>query len=696
MKSNYSFVNVFQGSGKIDLPKPEGLASKWLFIKAQCGNTTPAAAYPFGKMSLCAYTGAYPTGYGNLVPNSCGDPQSFDAKVHGFSHMHVSGTGGIRAYYNYAVTSPIIGNILSELNDMIVEENATPGFYSAKLSSAVRFEGTVSQKLAYHRYTFPDEGLLQIDFSNSGLNRKWNGFYSLPENAVVSITSSTRVTAHIKVQGIDLYFATDCPSSKGVFLWQNYIQKNGTRLYLTDKSERFGAAFRVNGVAELKMAISFVSSDAAVAMLDSEDNNFDTVKAQTEEKWCSYLNKIIIKTDDPALSEIFYSNLYHTLIKPCNGCGESYIYDASKADGNFYFDFATLWDQYKTAIHLILTLYPNEANGIINTLLYLTESNGRSPINVTVAENNDFTDQARMLVEHIFADYHFRYGEKYIKRMLEATKHDLEEFNKDFIESGYCKRYTHILDICEALNAMSVIARTLGENDTAERFETLASRWINAFDVSTGMMSTDSPYYEGTNKNYSFRLLHNMQERIDLIGKERFVAELDELFGYSREPVKQSASPIFDPLELGINSFEGFNNESDMEAPYAYLYAGRHDRTCEIIRAGMKYMFTRGRGGLPGNNDSGGLSSCYVWNALGLFPVAGQDLILIGSPIVNEATLLLPNNKAFHITAHNNSDKNIYVEKVLFNSQKVEGYKISVSDMMNGGNLDVFMTSSPD
>ena len=106
MKSNYSFVNVFQGSDKIALPKPEGIASKWLFIKAQCGNTTPAAAYPFGKMSLCAYTGAYPTGYGNLVPNSCGDPQSFDAKVHGFSHMHVN---EIAKYINDAEGFELIG-----------------------------------------------------------------------------------------------------------------------------------------------------------------------------------------------------------------------------------------------------------------------------------------------------------------------------------------------------------------------------------------------------------------------------------------------------------------------------------------------------------------------------------------------------------------------------------------------------------
>ena len=299
-----------------------------------------------------------------------------------------------------------------------------------------------------------------------------------------------------------------------------------------------------------------------------------------------------------------------------------------------------------------------------------------------------------MLAEHSFADYCFRYGNELAQRMLDATELDLTA-HRDFTDSGYCQRYTHILDICEALSAMASLAREVGKNDTAEKFEALASRWKNAFDLSTGMMSQSSPYYEGTNKNYSFRLLHNMDERIALMGTERFVAELDDLFGYTREPVERPTNPYSDPIHLGINSFEGFNNESDMEVPYAYLYADRHDRTCEILRAGMKYMFTTGRGGIPGNNDSGGLSSCYVWNAIGLFPVTGQDLFLIGSPILDASKLKLANDKELSISVHNNSSTNIYVQRVIFNGREIKGYKISVRDIMCGGTLDIFMDSSP-
>ena len=35
-----------------------------------------------------------------------------------------------------------------------------------------------------------------------------------------------------------------------------------------------------------------------------------------------------------------------------------------------------------------------------------------------------------------------------------------------------------------------------------------------------------------------------------------------------------------------LNRFEGLNNEPDMEAPWAYHYAGRPDRTAEVVHAG--------------------------------------------------------------------------------------------------------------
>ena len=146
------YVNVFQGTGEIDLPSPEGIAAKWFFIKAGCGNTSPAAVLPFGAMSVAPFSGGYPTGYGDHLPNSHSRPAHFDEgkKLIGFSHIHQSGTGAIGYYYNYAVTTPKY--VSSAYRRTPMNENAYPGYYSCTLED-INCELTTTQNTAFHRYS---------------------------------------------------------------------------------------------------------------------------------------------------------------------------------------------------------------------------------------------------------------------------------------------------------------------------------------------------------------------------------------------------------------------------------------------------------------------------------------------------------------------------------------------------------------
>ena len=67
-------VDPFIGSAATDLPIPHGLAETWWWPKPQVGNTHPGATFPFGMVSACAYSGAYPTGYGRYQLNTEGVP----------------------------------------------------------------------------------------------------------------------------------------------------------------------------------------------------------------------------------------------------------------------------------------------------------------------------------------------------------------------------------------------------------------------------------------------------------------------------------------------------------------------------------------------------------------------------------------------------------------------------------------------
>ena len=108
----------------------------------------------------------------------------------------------------------------------------------------------------------------------------------------------------------------------------------------------------------------------------------------------------------------------------------------------------------------------------------------------------------------------------------------------------------------------------------------------------------------------------------------------------------------------------------------------------------MKFMFTIGRGGLPGNDDSGGLSSWYVWSATGLFPVTGQPLYLIGSPIFASAAIRL-GDKTFTVEVSNNSDADIYVQSAALNGQPIDRAYLSIDEVHAGGKLELTMGPAP-
>ncbi|MDD4774304.1 MAG: glycoside hydrolase family 92 protein, partial [Eubacteriales bacterium] len=317
-------------------------------------------------------------------------------------------------------------------------------------------------------------------------------------------------------------------------------------------------------------------------------------------------------------------------------------------------------------------LFPDMRKITLETFLAVMKHCGILPHNLMLDANVGIeVQQARCLAQHVIADAYFRGGADSVPAadLIAASVKDIfrPEY-ADFTRSGRCARATHQLDMAEACRSVAIIARESGDGGTADMLNALYEHRLGCFDPD-GLMRADSAYYEGNRWNYSFRLMHDMEGRIALCGREKFAAYLDRFFGFTHAG------------DTGAR-FEGYNNETDMEAPYAYHYLGNRERLCRVLRAGMTYMFTGGRGGIPGNNDSGALSSCYVWNALGIFPVSGQDKMLIGTPVIKKATLHLEDadftiiNKGGEVT-----------RSATLNGKELPDMSFSVRDMMRGGEL---------
>ena len=655
-------VDPFLGIEATALPEPQGIARRWGSPKALVGNTHPGACYPLGMVSVCPYTGGYPTGYSLYKPSYWTFPEPFlpDYEVSGFTHFQQSGTGAIGLYYNYFKVIPLAGG--SEHADgtwLLRNQTAEPGYYSAELgTTGIRAELTVSRKCALHRYTFPksDRARIVMDLTSGGLSVIRDECF--PSEVGGEVLSDNSVQGRIVAAGLAIYFFAEV-EARG---WKSAFSAD----HVTFEGPGDGAS----GVV-LRIGFSLRSVEQARANLQEvAGQSFDDVRASTKHKWAEYLSRIEVDGGTPDQRTIFYSALYHSLIKPSDFSNEGPF------DGPFFLDFATLWDQYKTQLPLINCVYPERASNVVNSLLSLAERCGALPISALMMK--DFVDresdaQAAALAHVVIADA-FAKGVAGVdwRRAARVMAAEFESGRgKKFAETGRADQPTHTLDLAYGAFCTAVIARGVGDEPLYRRMMSLAANWRKEHDLTTGRLP-EGDYYEGGSWNYSFRLLHDMAARISLYDSEKaYCADLDAFFGIAEPPE---------------HPWEGLNNEPDMECPYAYIYAGRPDRTAEVVRATMQYRFATGKGGLPGNDDSGGTSSWYVWSALGLFPVAGQDVFLVGSPIFERARIKLARGTLV-VEARGVSDDGICVQSAVLNGEPLDRAWLRWSEIADGGEL---------
>lgn len=692
-------VDPFIGCEASDLPKPEGIAATWWCAKPAIGNTHPGACLPFGMVSACAYSGAYVTGYGRYAVSLDGgkpEPVFEDLSAYGIAHFQQSGTGRIRMYYNYLLTMPVSGPGLEGLGKCfrLTAERASPGFYAGRLEEiGVDFEVTTSPRSAHHRYRFPpgETARIAIDLAAGGL--RIEGMETRPSEASVALTTENVCRGWTRMEGISIHFEIDVrtPIAKSG-LWADGRPIDGnsrhfSRVDLKSKDQRFGVWFEApESESEIEVRIGFSLQSverAQLALLPVADSTFAQIANEASQSWNDALSSIEVEGGSEDQRQVFYTSFYHAALKPMDFKDENPF---TRMPGPFFFDISTLWDHYKTHLPLVMSLWPDWGGRFVEFLVEVREREGAFPICYTMDNQPEkFAKQATGLSHLVLADAYHRGISADWTRVLKLLERSCQGGKfKEYAERGIVEPLSHTLDLASAFFSMAQLARSLGDESGYDDAIRHAGHWRNAFDESTGLLKTDSTYYEGENWNYSFRFLHDMAGRIELAGGERnFVRLLDLFFGFS-EPNHGEV----------VHRFEGLNNEPDMEAPFAYLYAGRHDRTARVVRRVMRNQFSTGRGGLPGNEDSGALSSWFVWNAIGVFPVAGQPVMLIGSPLFERSVMHLPGGD-FVVEAENQGEDHVFVESAKLNGKPLDRAWLKLSEFQQGGVLSLTLSDQP-
>lgn len=711
-------ADPFIGTGVTDLPTPTGLAATWWWPKPQVGNTHPGATYPLGMVSACAYSGAYPTGYGRYDLATEGVPTTIHDRLvaSGFTHFQQSGTGAIRKYYNYVRVTPMLQPLdaLGEVWDLY-DEAAEPGWYAATLGPGIRCELTVGPRSAVHRYTFPahHDARVVLDLSAGGLAIPHGR--TVPLRAYLHSLAPGVAQGEVTVEGAPLAIHVECDTDWRQMLWYDRrLMPGGSRLdfeHIRPTTLRpFGLMWagpsRAGQSVEVRIGFSLRGAEQAERNLHRDSPSrvhwFGTRRRATTTAWREHLGKVAVDTPSTDRETVLDTALYHSLIKPCLATGESPFWPA---DGPFAFDVSTMWDIYRTQLPLLTTLVPDRAVELAQALLTICEEEGNLPIGYRMARGADqFQRQASALAHTFLADL-CRLGLPGVDWdwALVHMHNDLRRtYGEDFLLHDVVHPISHVLDLAFGYWCTAAVAEHVGDLALVEELSRHAERWRAAFDPQTGLLRP-STFYEGGVWNYSFRLLHDMAARIALAGGDGpFVAALDRFFGFDAPPVRQpGVRPSAEELAAGLalGRFEGLNNEPDMEAPWAYMYAGRPDRTAEVVHAAVHQQFGTGRGGLPGNDDSGGLSSWYVWASLGLFPVAGQGVVLLNAPSWREAQVevsggtLRVRTEGFVEPERDRAPQ--YVQEVRLDGARLERPWLTTAELAAGPELVVTLGATP-
>jgi predicted alpha-1,2-mannosidase len=255
------------------------------------------------------------------------------------------------------------------------------------------------------------------------------------------------------------------------------------------------------------------------------------------------------------------------------------------------------------------------------------------------------------------------------------------------------------------------MARAMGENEVAAKFEKRAGYWRNSFDEKTGFIrprlangawrepfdpalaGDESGFTEGNAWQYSWYEPQDVAGLIKLLGgDDKLVAKLDATFDAKVDP--KDYAHVEDIAGMIGQYIHG--NEPSHQMAYLYNYAGQPWRTQERLKQIIDTQYKPTPDGLVGNDDLGQMSAWLVFSGLGFYPVApGSNEYVLGRPFVDQATLHLPNGKQFKIVAEQMSEQNRYVGKVTLNGKPFDRAFIRHDEILSGGELKFVMSAQP-
>ncbi|GAB2695923.1 GH92 family glycosyl hydrolase [Mucilaginibacter koreensis] len=692
--------------------------------------------------------------YNPKVYEYCAGYQYDDKTIVGFSHTHFSGTG--HSDLGDFLVMPTVGELklnpgtadrpnsgyrsAFSHNNEVSEAN----YYKVKLDdSHITAELTTTPRVGFHQYTFPktDKAHIILDLMS--------GIYNYPDKNVwtyIHVVNDTLVTGYRRTNGWAknrvLYFALTFSkpfvqhgfanySKREVYrgFWGKFDQrKNFPELAAPQIKAYFDFKTEEGEKIKMKMALSPVSMDGALNNLCAEVPgwNFEQVKAKGQQQWEDELHKIEIQSPSKTEKQNFYTSMYHALINPTiymdvDGQYKGLDGNIHKAEGFTNYTTFSLWDTYRALHPLLNIIEPKRNADMVTSMLRHYQQSPEQMLPVWSNSGNENWCMSGYHSVPVIADAIIKGNiDADANQLLDAcvvtARHRNYEGIGVYIDKGYVPNEASGVSVSNTLEyafddwCIAQAAKKLGRTDIYNEFIKRSENFRNVYDPASGFMrprlndgtfrksfdalsTNNQGFIEGNAWNYTLFVPHQPAELIQLMGGEkRFVGYLDSLFTMNL-PDKYFAETE-DITRDGIIGNYVHGNEPSHHVAYLYNWTSQPWKTQERVRMILPKMYKPTPDGLGGNDDTGQMSAWYIFTTLGFYPVApGSGQYAIGSPAIQKATIHLAGNKTFVVDVKNQSDKNVYVQKLLLNGKPLNRLYLTDAELFAGGTLTFYMSS---
>lgn len=705
------WVNPFIGTGAVQ--------------SSLSGNNYPGATVPFGMVQLSPDTREAP----DWAQASGYDYN--DSIIYGFSHTRLSGTGA-SDFIDILLFPTISDKRKSTFTHQ--HEQAHPGYYQVLLKDEkIQAELTASVHVGVHRYTCSDGDQLKLwlDLDHSANKGSWNRRIIQSQLRMVSPTvveGYRIITGWAKLRKIYFHLEFSQPVLSNQLYDGNRMYENTPVINGTELRGLFCFDKKWNKELICKVALSPVSIENARLNMATEVPgwDFEYIARAAETSWEKELKKIIIQGTD-LQKKIFYTALYHTMVQPntmsdVNGeyMASDYV-TRSVAKGEVHYSTFSLWDTFRAAHPLYTLIHTHRIPDFVKSMMRQYDYYGYLPVwqlwgqdNYCMIGNHSIPVIVDAVLKGVAGvDEEKAYEAVFNSSIVSHPNSPFEVWEK----YGYMPENIQTQSVSITLEqafddwCVAQLAKRLGKEKDYNHFMKRSAFYRNLFNSKTGFFQPKNdkgewiepfdPYKYGANGGYPFTegnawqyfwyVPQNIPDLISLTGGNKaFVAKLDTFFtvSYQSGALNDNASGFVGQYAHG--------NEPSHHVAYLYACAGEPWKTQKYVAYIMNELYNDSSSGYAGNDDCGEMSAWYVFGALGFYPVnpvSGE--YVIGTPMLEEAVIQLPDRKTFTVKAPRKEDNEVYICSMKLNGEKYTKNYITHQDIMKGGILEFVMTASP-